>query len=275
MNVFGDEKKPTSPMPLWDGKQPGTVLMEMEGGFGDQFHCIRFSRDVVERGNSLVVAGSEHLAEIMRSVEGVDAFVAHEGVPYTYHNFWMPAMSAPYFMKLEYSDTRGEAYIPRVCPSEGKIGVKWRGNEKFEHEQHRLFPKEMMWDVVEGFDVVSLQRSEGEEKNDTPDWMEKVDLSHWDYTLMELSKCDLVLTSCTGLAHLAGAMGIETWIVVPLLPYYLWALPGNKTVHYDSVTLFRQEKYGSWKEPFWNMKKAFRKRMWNKKEIPEELYYQI
>ena len=132
-----------------------------------------------------------------------------------------------------------------------------------------------MQDVVEGFDnVVSLQQGE-DGMAEGPNWMEKPDLSHWDLTIIELSKCNIVLTSCTGLAHLAGAMGIETWIVVPILPYHTWALPGKKTVHYDSVTLFRQEEYGNWDKPFWEMKKEFRKRMWNRKEISEELYYQI
>jgi hypothetical protein len=274
MDVYGDSVI-KSQMPLWDGKEPGTVIMNMEGGFGDHFHCIRYAKDIVERGNTLIIAGLEPLAEIMRSVEGVGTFVAHQGVPYVYHNFWMPAMSAPFFMELEYSDVRGEPYIPRVCPSEGKIGVRWAGNPRFEHEQHRVFPKEMLWDVVEGFDVVSLQKNEETKESDGPDWMEKPSLETWDHTVKELSKCDLVITSCTGVAHLSGAMGIETWIIIPVLPYHLWALPGKKTVHYDSVTLFRQEEYGNWDKPFWEMKKEFRKRMWNKKETPEELYYQI
>jgi len=274
IDVFGN-RDVVSQMPLWDGKEKGVVLMNMEGGFGDGFHCIRFAKDILARGNELVISGDEKVSEIMRSVVGVTTFVAFQGAKYVYHNFWMPSMSAPLYMDLEYSDARGEAYIPRVCSSEGKIGVKWEGNPKFEHQQHRLFPAEMMQDVVEGFDnVVSLQQGE-DGMAEGPDWMEKPDLSHWDLTRIELSKCNIVLTSCTGLAHLAGAMGIETWIVVPILPYHTWALPGSKTVHYDSVTLYRQTKYGCWKDPFWKMKKDFRERMWNKKEITEELYNQI
>ena len=49
-------------------------------------------------------------------------------------------------------------------------------------------------------------------------------------------------------------MGVQTWIVVPILSYYLWALPQNKTPYYDNVTLFRQEKYGTWESPFENIK---------------------
>jgi hypothetical protein len=52
-------------------------------------------------------------------------------------------------------------------------------------------------------------------------------------------------------------MGIPTWIVIPILPYYLWAKQGPKTEWYDSVTLFRQETYGDWGETFRKIKKQF------------------
>ena len=148
-------------------------------------------------------------------------------------------------------------HIPLDGKCEGKIGVKWSGNPQFEHEQHRAFDPELMWDVVEGFDCISLQKD-----GDSPDWMEKPTLDTWINTRKQVSRCDLVITSCTGVAHLSAAMGIETWIVVPILPYYLWVLPGETTPHYDSVTLFRQTKAKCWKEPFWNLKKALRKKRW-------------
>jgi hypothetical protein len=107
-----------------------------------------------------------------------------------------------------------------------------------------------MFDAVRHLNPVSLQR----DTDDVPDWMEKVDLSDWQATRKEISKCKLVISSCTSIAHLSAAMGIPTWIVVPILPYYLWALPGNTSPYYDSVTLFRQEKYGDWAAPFEKIK---------------------
>jgi hypothetical protein len=61
---------------------------------------------------------------------------------------------------------------------------------------------------------------------------------------------DLVITSCTSIAHAAAALGKPTWVIVPILPYYIWALPGNKSPWYDSVTLFRQEVYKEWQQTF-------------------------
>ena len=125
-----------------------------------------------------------------------------------------------------------------------------------------------MFDAVKDEDCISLQKELGK----PPDWMEQPSLETWKDTQLAISRCDLVITSCTGVAHLAGAMGVETWVVVPVLPYYLWALPGDKTLHYDSVILFRQKKYGCWKAPFKKIKQALIQRRvvsWSKDTYDE------
>ena len=261
-----------SPKSIWNGETGATVLMEMEGGLGDQLHCIRYAKNIADYGNNVVISGSMVLAEIIKDVDGVSAFVGHKAALDTYHDYWVPAMSVAIPLELEYSDLSGKAYIPRVGESEGKIGVKWSGNPEFEHQQHRLFPAEMMFDAVKGFDCISLQKFDKPTEKDTPapDWMEQPSLENWNETRKQICRCDLVITSCTAVAHLSAAMGVETWIVIPILSYYLWAQPGNKTLHYDSVTLFRQEKYGCWKKPFWELKKKIRQLKWTDGETTRQ-----
>jgi len=75
----------------------------------------------------------------------------------------------------------------------------------------------------------------------------------WEATASILAGLDLVITSDTSIAHCAAALGVDTWIVVPVLPYYVWAIPGIKTPWYDSVTLYRQTTYGNWDAPFAKM----------------------
>ena len=65
-----------------------------------------------------------------------------------------------------------------------------------------------------------------------------------------LASCDLVISACTSVAHLAGAMGVETWVITPIMPYFLWAIDGEHTPYYHSVRLFRQAQFGTWQEPF-------------------------
>ena len=249
-NVFGTPNIGFD-KPLWNGQRNVKVLVEFEGGFGDQFYSLRHINTLVEEyGCEVIVGGYLPLAPIMRQIKGVTAIVAHEGSKYVDCDYWVPSMSLEIPLGLEFSDCSGEPYIPRLCESEGKVGVRWSGNPMFEHEQHRVFPEDLMFNTVKDEDCICLQK----ELEKLPEWMEQPSLETWKDTQLAISRCDLVITSCTGVAHLAGAMGVETWVVVPILPYYLWALSGNKTPHYANVTLFRQEEYGNWDAPFKEIK---------------------
>lgn len=260
--VFGNPH-PGTGAPIWDGARgetvDTTVLLSLEGGLGDQLHGARFVRDITATGARAVVACSAELAPVIKDVEGVSAVCQHEALRGVYHEAWLPSMSAPYY--LGHRRATGTPYIVRTTATvPGRIGIRWRGNPRFEHEQHRVFPSELLFGAVAGMseDVISLQRDEGAAER--PHWAQEVNLADWRATRDAVSSCELVITSCTSIAHLAGAMGVETWVVVPILPYYLWAYPGEKTDHYDSVTLFRQEQYGDWAAPFAEIKKRLENR---------------
>lgn len=243
INVFGNRHCGTD-VPIWDGKSDGSIMLVLEGGLGDQIHGLRFVKQI----KPTVIACSKELWGLIDDEIQLVTTEAARGVDVDY---WVPSMSAGTVLNLEYADLVGFPYIARTADRiPGQIGVRWSGNPKFEHEQHRKFPPELMFDAVNGLDVVSLQR----DTDDTPDRMNKADLSDWNATREAISKCELVVTPCTSVAHLSAAMGVETWIIVPILSYYLWALPGETTPHYNSVKLFRQEKYGDWSVPFEKIK---------------------
>lgn len=250
--VFGNEP-PKSPMPMWDGKAKGTILLNLEGGLGDQIHGLRYVREIKKRGCDVIIACSGQLAMIARQVEGVTAVVQHEAVFGVVHDAWVPSMSAIPVLGYEYADIDGSPYLPVLNASKPKkyrIGVRWQGNPQFEHEQHRLFPPAQLFKALEGVDAefISLQRDEGSQHR--PAWIKQAPLDSWEDTQAAVSSCDLVISSCTSVAHLAGAMGVPTWIIVPILPYYLWAKPEATTCWYNNVLLFRQKVFGDWTDPF-------------------------
>jgi len=83
----------------------------------------------------------------------------------------------------------------------------------------------------------------------------------WEDTASVIAGLDLVITSCTSVAHLAAALGVETWVIVPVLPYYVWAVPGDRSAWYRSVRLFRQATYGDWTAPLAAVSEALRERV--------------
>jgi hypothetical protein len=250
--IWGDPSMGSS-QPIWRGHPGSTVILRLERGLGDQFHQVRYARDLKARGCTVIVSCSSTLSGVLRHAEGVDVIVQHEAAQGVLHDHYLPAMSAPIALNLEQDDLRGDQYIsrPPVDSVPGRIGLCWQGNPAYEHATKRKFPPELLFNVMKGRgDCVSLQRDEGSEL--CPDWVEKVNLNAWTDTAMAMASCSLIVTSCTSIAHLSGAMGIPTIILVPLVPYYLWSSPGPETVtpYYSTTTLLRQTNTDDWLEPF-------------------------
>ena len=250
--VFGNSP-PDVPTPQWDGKAKGTVLLNLEGGLGDQIHQIRYAKDIAARGCKVVVACSGYLVPLFADVEGVVAVVQHNAAFGIYHNYWVAGMSAVVPLGFELPDISGKPYLNKLDTpkhSKKRIGLRWQGGTQFEHEHHKKFPYELMFEAVKGVDAefVSLQRDEGVEAK--PDWVSEVSLDSWEDTQKAVSSCDLVISACTSVSHLAGAMGVDTWVITPVLPYFLYAQDGENTPYYDSMKLFRQKEFGKWEAPF-------------------------
>ena len=256
--VFGN-KAPDVPTPQWDGKSKGIVLLNLEGGLGDQIHQVRYAKYIAAKGCKVIVACTGQLASMFVGVEGVASVIQHEAVFGIYHDFWVAGMSAVVPLGFELEDISGEAYLAKPATIKGhkkRIGLRWQGGTRFEHEHHKAFPYEMMFSAVIDADAefISLQRDEGSE--DCPAWVKQVPLNSWEDTRTAAASCDLVISACTSVSHLAAAMGVETWVVTPVMPYFLYAMEGDRTPYYDSMRLFRQEVFGEWEAPFGRVKTA-------------------
>ena len=256
LGVFGNP--PVSGAPTWDGITPHTVLLTLEGGLGDQIHGVRYARNIAARGARVIVGCEPSLAHLFADMPDVTAIAARQAAGYVLHDSQVLAMDAPATLNLSWGEVDGAPYLARPAPATpGRIGVRWSGNPQFEHEQHRRFDPGPLFSILAryaamGCEVVSLQRDDGADA--APAFMSRPSLETWRDTQREVAKCDLVISSCTSVAHLAGAMGVRTWIIVPRLPYYLWSLSGDRTPHYDSVRLFRQDRSGKW--PFAQISRA-------------------
>lgn len=260
-------KIPDTPAPFWDGQSKGTILLRLEAGLGDQIHQVRYAKNLAALGNKVVVSCAGQLASLFRDVEGVSAVVQDNALWGVYHDFWVPAMSMPFYLNMGLEDLSGAAYIPRPEIPKGKkfrIGLRWSGNPMFEHEQHRVFPVDPFFEAVAGVDAeyISLQRDEGSEYR--PDWVEEVNLATWENTRAAIASCDLVITSCTSVSHLAAAMGIETWVIQPVMAYYMYAAEMKDSEgfdvcpYYDTMKLFRQAKFGDWQNCFDDIKERLK-----------------
>ncbi len=257
--VFGDPPLPTT-KPIYKNENLAGkyLLMCSEGGLGDEIINARFARDFAKKGAKVILTCDPGLAGAFSRIKGVSAVIGHRRSPEIYHDYWVPAMSAARILEYENKDLTGDPYLTvdpehkkkwaeyfsKYPKNEKKIGLRFYGNPQFEHEQFRRFPPEDLIAAVENGSSkkrpwINLQK----EETDLP-------IETWEDTLAVLDQLDLVITSCTSVAHASAALGKKTWVIVPILPYYIWALPTSSSPWYKSVTLFRQSKFQDWSNVF-------------------------
>ena len=264
INVFG---LPPIQGKIWKDEplDNKVLLFRCEGGYGDQIANLRFAKKFEEMGARVLVSCSSDL----KSLFSKNGFICinSEVAERAYYDYWVPAMSAPFLLNIEYNQLDGSKFLKssnkRNLFSKKdnlKVGIRWSGNPEFEDEQHRRFPPELMINLheVPNTTFYSLQSDENL-VDGLPFGDLREQMKTWDDTADIISGCDLIITSCTSVAHLAGALGVPTWIVVPIMPYYTWVYPGDTSRWYDSVRLFRQQKYIEWDAPFLKIREELTK----------------
>jgi hypothetical protein len=231
-----------------------TLLFRCENGFGDQIMNFRFAKDFQDKGARVVISCHPQLMALF-SRHGF-VCIDNGATPYIHYDYWVPSMSAAHILGYDTDTFPSQPYMtaePKKLyskPNTLKVGIRWAGNPEFEHEQHRRFDPQPLIDLheVNGVTLYSLQRDDnlidGLPFADLRDQMKT-----FNDTASIIQGLDLVITSCTSIAHLSAALGKETWVIVPILPYYAWAAPGETSVWYESVKLFRQTQYGNWDAP--------------------------
>ncbi len=279
--VFGSKHLNTH-KPRWTGEDLAgkTILLRGEGGFGDEIVGARFAQLLAARGAKVIASASYGIAPVIARAKGVaQAIVRGKAEEEAQYDYWLPAMSAPIPLDMDYSTVPSDSYLSPnpvyvekwrkiLSPSTSlgttlRVGIRWSGNPGFEHEQHRRFPVEPLFALAEipGVQLYSLQRDH--DLRDLPPGIVDLqdEIETWEDTAAAIANLDLVITSCTAIAHLSAAMGKETWIIIPVLPYYLWAMPGEHSPWYGSVRLFRQEVFGNWDAPLAKVRGALEERM--------------
>jgi tetratricopeptide (TPR) repeat protein len=268
---------------FWEGTPDvKNLIVYAEAGIGDEIINVRFMKHLQQRGINAIWYESiielerindkrPGLVELFRKnnipvVETLDEVKKIPGVMWTY------SMRLPIYLNLEYKDLWDGPYL-QPCPvfkekwklggSKPKIGLRWKGSPLYDQDLHRSYPLKQLHETIGHLeaDFYSLQRDEGVE--DTKDFPGLIDLSDKlnsiEDTFALISNLDVVVTSCTSIAHMAASQGKQVIILVPISAYYTWSHSGDKSPWYgDHVTLLRQQKPRVWDDPMSKLEAAIK-----------------
>lgn len=276
LNVYGSGFLRTD-APIYNPNQHDirgkSIIISLEGGYGDEMIHARFATSFKKLGAAKVyLASSPDLVSVLSRIEGVDGVILRNQSSTVAHDFWIPGFSAGWLAGHTFEDFPSKPYLTArpesidlwkqiINSDKVKVGIRWAGNPKYEHQQFRKFPEQFLTNLAKypELQLYSLQRDHN--VIELPDGIH--DLQHfllsWEDTAAAIMNLDIVITSCTSIAHMAAAMGKETWVVVPLLPYHIWAYkcPESTTSpYYECVRIFRQEEPAKWNGTFQKLYRA-------------------
>jgi tetratricopeptide (TPR) repeat protein len=266
----------TFAQPLWTGKEnlgDKTLFCYVGQGLGDTIQFFRYCALAQDRGAHVILAPQTSLMRLLkRGHPGVELIPQDEIPPhFDYH---LPLMSLPLAFHtivdsipetgpyLEAEAPKVREWSTKIGDRGFKIGIVWRGNDRGMLRGKNFSPV-LLGKIAKlpGVRLLSLQKdATAEELSSTAPAIEA--LGAFDQgsdafidSAAVMRNLDLVITADTAIAHLAGALGVRTWIALQYLPDWRWLLGRSDTPWYRSVTLYRQPRQGDWAGVFDQMER--------------------
>ena len=261
-------------MPIWDGARvEGTVLLHAEQGLGDTLQFARYAPLVAARCKAVVLECQPELRALMAGVAGV-AQVCARGEPLPEFAAHAPLMSLPARFASTLDDlpwdgpyvhadaarvARWQALLQADAAARGdarlKVGLVWAGRPQQWDDRKRSIALGALAPLARatGVRFYSLQvGGAAAQAAAPPAGMQLVDhttrIADFSDTAALASQLDLLVTIDTSVAHLGGAMGLPTWVLVAHAPDWRYHLGRIDNPWYPSMRLFRQARDGDWSD---------------------------
>lgn len=251
----------------WDGEPlDGKRLLVVHGqGLGDLIQMFRYVPRLRERAADVLLECPPSMHDLVRPLSGVTAIFAGEGAPRDRFDAYARAISlarlcgedgAPGRSGVPYLTAEAErkaVWAARLTVGEGdrRVGIAWAGNPAHDNDRRRSIPLDAFAPLAATPNVRWFSLQYGARANDPePPGLTLTrfgdDIRDMADTAAIIANLDLVISADTSVAHLAGALGIPVWLVLPWRPDWRWSPTANDTPWYPTMRLFHAG------EPAWS-----------------------
>ena len=253
--------------PLWLGAESlkgKTILLYAEQGLGDTIQFSRYAPLVALLGAKVILEVQRPLVKLLKNIEGVSQIIA-KGDNLPDFDYQCPLLSLPLAFKTELqtippvsqymTSDSGKVMIWQSKlgkKSKPRIGLVWSGNAKHKNDHNRsLSLSQLLPSLPPNIEYVCLQKELRDADKELLAQHSQIKyfgdaLADFTDTAALCELMDVVISVDTSVAHLAGALGKQTWVLLPFGPDWRWLLDREDNPWYPSVKLYRQEKAGDW-----------------------------
>ena len=261
-------KQSRMPGSIWCGQdlEGKHLLIWCEQGLGDTIQFLRFIKLVAVEAEEISLLCPDRLKPLLKTFDD-SVNVLDQSDIINNVDFNTPLMSLPFSLGITeifdpgpYLSAEDSLVIKWSkffgLPNKPRIGISWQGNPAYEADHQRSIPLFHLRPLLlnKNYEFISLQQGFGcEQISEFVDQLavldDKVDkFAAFTDTAAIIRNLDLVITSDTAIAHLAGALGAKVWVLLPATPDWRWLLDRDDSPWYSNMLLFRQKESGVWAE---------------------------
>ena len=268
--------------PRWHGNDKKKIFLLKEQGVGDQIMFSSMIPEIYENVDKLIVECDHRILPLFqRSLPNNIKFITDRmDVGDNEYDCQIPIGSLPLHFRKELIDfkksSRGwlkadqekvKNIRQNLIQNKSKkiIGVSWRTSSLLTNSHLRNIELAKMLEPLKNLDLIFVNLQYGEVSNEINNLrsdygievleMPGLDLfSNIDSLAALISACDYIISIDNLNSHFAGALGVNTMLLLPKVADERWGLESNKTYLYDSLVLYRQSSYNDWNEPLKKMK---------------------
>ena len=271
--------------PTWRGEGPVTgkrIILHREQGFGDTIQFCRYASLVAELGATVILGTSPSLHGLMGTLPGVSLIVSTADALPAF-DLQCPLLSLPLAFNtrletipakvpyLSVPEPHRRKWRERLGPKRNmRIGLAWSGNPEHAGDRFRTISLETAVSMLPRDATIHCLQKEIR-PSDVPALamaphvvFHGTELGDFSDTAALIAEMDLVVSIDTVVLHLAGALAVPTWGLIPMACDWRWLTDRSDSPWYPTLRLFRQTRTGDWETVAQNVRDAmaeFRQRV--------------
>ena len=265
---------------IWNGQniENKKILVIADEGFGNTLQFSRYLETLSQLNCKIIFKCQEELHHFFEDMIQIEEIVGLDS-DYQDFDYWVPLQNLIYLLTpdltancplpsiLKINDNKLLEWETLIALDDKiKIGLNWQGSKSNPRVASNSVTLDLFKNMVSNKSANFISLQKGSAVSDIEKLQLQENIISYDMLMDTGSKkfldsaaiikyLDLVITTDTSIAHLAGTLGTQTWLLLPKVSDWRWLNSKEETIWYDNFRIYRQRKQGDWQEVFSRVEK--------------------
>ena len=265
---------------IWNGQniENKKLLIIAEEGLGNTLQFSRYLEILSQLNCKIIFKCQEELHHLFEDMIFIEELINLDN-DYEDFDFWVPLQNLVYLLTpdlnsncplpsvLKINDNKLMEWETLIAVNDNvKIGLSWQGSKLNPRIANNSFSLERFKNIVNNPSATFVSLQKGAAVSEIEKYKLEENIVNYDLLMDTGSKkfldtaaiikyLDLVITTDTSIAHLAGSLGTQTWLLLPKVSDWRWFNSKDETIWYDNFRIYRQKVHGEWTEVFSRVEK--------------------